>query len=297
MKITKITPTGKAASYEASDRIFATTANEVLVAQAVRVYLSNQRQGTSATKTRSAVERTKAKVYRQKGTGRARHGSRNAPIFVGGGVAHGPRGVANWSLTLSKKQKQVALISALTLQCERIVVSDIPLETSGKTKYAARLLQSINAQARSYLLVLHKDSELTRRSFANIPTVVIRSVEKLNAYDIAAAETIIFTSQAIADLENRLLVGSETKKATKVVTAEKTTKKVADKPAVTKPESKAAVKATTKTEAKAVTKTAAKATKKVAEPKAKKVASTKTAKSTKAATTKTKKAVATKTKK
>ncbi len=213
MKITKITPTGKEATLVVSDALFATQVNKPLIAQAIRVYLANQRQGTSAVQTRSNVNRTKAKVYRQKGTGNARHGSRNAPIFVGGGVAHGPSGEQNWSLSLSKKQKQVALASALTLQSAQTVVSDIPLETSGKTKYAARFLKSIGPKFRKCLLVLHANTESTRRSFANIPSVTICSVAKLNVLDVMSADIIVFTSQAITDLEQRFVKDKLTEKA------------------------------------------------------------------------------------
>ena len=205
MNIKKITPTGKEATCIVSDVLFAAKVNRPMIAQAIRVYQANQRQGTSAVQTRSDVNRTKAKIYRQKGTGKARHGSRNAPIFVGGGVAHGPSGEQNWSLSLSKKQKQVALISALSLQSNNTLVSDIPLETSGKTKYAARFIKTINPKSGKCLLVLHKETELTRRSFANISRVTICSVQKLNILDVMSADLIVFTSQAILDLEQRFL--------------------------------------------------------------------------------------------
>jgi LSU ribosomal protein L4P len=94
--------------------IFAAEVNPPLMAQAVRVYLANQRKAHPKTKTRAEVNRTKAKWYRQKGTGRARHGSRAAPIFVGGGVAHGPTGEQNYQLKMPKKMKKAALFSALT---------------------------------------------------------------------------------------------------------------------------------------------------------------------------------------
>lgn len=240
MKITKITPTGKEATLVVSDALFATQVNKPLIAQAIRVYLANQRQGTSAVQTRSNVNRTKAKVYRQKGTGNARHGSRNAPIFVGGGVAHGPSGEQNWSLSLSKKQKQVALASALTLQSAQTVVSDIPLETSGKTKYAARFLKSIGPKFRKCLLVLHANTESTRRSFANIPSVTICSVAKLNVLDVMSADIIVFTSQAIADLEQRFVKENKTEKAKPTVVPVETKSQAKTK--VVKPTVKKTVK-------------------------------------------------------
>ena len=95
------------------EAVFGAKPNKALIAQAVRVYLANQRQGNAATKTRGEVIGTTKKIYRQKGTGRARHGAAKAPIFVGGGVAHGPH-PHDFSMEFPKKMKQKALISALS---------------------------------------------------------------------------------------------------------------------------------------------------------------------------------------
>src|SRR6185437_7247197 len=93
--------------------IFGEKLNKALLAQAVRVYLANQRQGNASTKTRGEVDGSTRKIYRQKGTGRARHGSVRAPIFVHGGIAHGPK-PRDFSLTMPQKMKQKALFSALS---------------------------------------------------------------------------------------------------------------------------------------------------------------------------------------
>jgi large subunit ribosomal protein L4 len=95
--------------------MFESIENKPLLAQAVRVYLANQRQGNASTKTRGEVHGTTKKVYKQKGTGRARHGAKKAPIFVGGGIAGGPK-PRDYSLKLNKQQKKIALICALTLK-------------------------------------------------------------------------------------------------------------------------------------------------------------------------------------
>lgn len=205
MKLIKLTPTGKNSHIEVSDLIFAAPVNQHLLAQAVRVYQFNQRQGTSRVQTRSEVSRTKAKWYRQKGTGRARHGSQNAPIFVGGGVAHGPKGNENWSRTLSKKQRRGALISALAWRCQDMVVSDIPLETTGKTKHAARFLDSITTKRARFLIILAEPDQLARRAFANIPFVLVKTTQQLTSYELLLADQIVLTSTAVAKLEARLL--------------------------------------------------------------------------------------------
>ena len=106
----------KTSTTSVKKKFFEAKINSSLMAQAIRVYLSNQRQAPAKTKSRGEVKVTKKKVWRQKGTGRARHGSRNAPIFVGGGKAHGPSGTQNYKLKMSKKMKKASLFSALSEQ-------------------------------------------------------------------------------------------------------------------------------------------------------------------------------------
>src|SRR3989337_4248642 len=96
--------------------VFEKKVKPVILAQAVRVWLSNQRAANAKTKTRTEVSKTTAKMYKQKGTGRARHGSYSAPIFVGGGVAHGPTGGENWKLKLPAKMTKKALLGALSIR-------------------------------------------------------------------------------------------------------------------------------------------------------------------------------------
>lgn len=205
MKLVKITQTGQKSSFKVSDDLFVKKPSDVLVAQAVRVFLANQRKAHAKTKSRSEVKRTKAKWYRQKGTGNARHGSKNAPIFVGGGVAHGPRGVENYSLTLSKKQKQAALRSALTLNKKALLVSDLPL-TLRKTKDAYKFVQLITDKKdnQKVILVIGQDEVKARQAFANLPNVLIETPEKLNTYQVAIAEKICFSTEAVTQLGKRL---------------------------------------------------------------------------------------------
>lgn len=255
MEIKKITPTGKQSTVIASDEIFALAPNRTLIAQAIRVYLSNQRQGTSKVKTRSAVARTTAKWYKQKGTGRARHGSRNAPIFVGGGVAHGPTGLENWQLKLSNKQKILALKSVLSAQVGIVVVSDIPLETEGKTKYAQRFLDVVAQNRENCLLIYDQETETqVWRSFANIANVELQSARSLTTYHVAAADKIILTTKGLAALTQRLEAPAkeEKPKTDKVTDKELVTAKVkvakpaAKKIVTKKPIIKATKKVTTK---------------------------------------------------
>jgi len=211
MKLKVITATSKSSTIEVSDSIFSQKENPVLVAQAVRVYLSNLRQGSSKVKSRGFVKRTKSKWYKQKGTGNARHGSRNAPIFVGGGVAHGPTGKENWTKNLSRKMKAQALRVALSMQAENIIVTDNFNSLGGKTSEAAKLLDKMIDQRGKVLVVLTDKSELIRRSLGNIPRVLTVQALEINALQVAMSDNLIFTKDSIKILESRL------KKETKVI--------------------------------------------------------------------------------
>jgi large subunit ribosomal protein L4 len=188
----------------ANENLFKGEVNKKLLAQAVRVYLSNQRQGTSQVKTRSAVVRTKRKWYSQKGTGNARHGSRNAPIFVGGGVAHGPTGLENWTLKITKRLKNLALISALRAQKDNVLVCTGLSSLTGKTKEGVALIKKMVDLKTNILIVLDQMDDKITRSFSNIQKVYITQASQLNIYDVAMADKIIFSKASLLELENRL---------------------------------------------------------------------------------------------
>lgn len=144
MQLPVIDSTSKNEKIRVSDILFSDKAADQLLAQAIRVYQANLRQGTSYTKTRSEVKRTKKKWYKQKGTGNARHGARTPNIFVGGGVSHGPRAIENWSLKLNRKSKLIALQQALTLQKKNLFVSKDIATLKGKTKGADKLISKFS---------------------------------------------------------------------------------------------------------------------------------------------------------
>lgn len=187
-----------------NEDIFGARVNQVLLAQGVRVYLSNQRQGTSQVQTRSEVNRTKSKWYQQKGTGNARHGSKNAPIFVGGGVAHGPTGQENWKKKMPRQLKQKALISALSAQSEQMVVTDSLLDLKGKTKEAASLLEKMVQQDEKVLIIFAEFKESVTRAMRNLPRVKMTRAKRLNIYELALADRVILTKEAVEVLENKL---------------------------------------------------------------------------------------------
>ncbi len=208
MKIKVIRTTGRNSSLTVSDQVF-DNINDQLLAQAVRVYLSNKRQGTSKTQTRSDVSVTTRKWYAQKGTGNARHGAQDATLFVGGAVAHGPTGMENWKKSLSQQQKKQALRAALSAQVENILINDEILELSGKTKEAFQLLDDIindfneafELTENIILIVLTEKNEKFNRAVNNIKNIRVLLANQLNALVVAKADLIILTSEALEALQ------------------------------------------------------------------------------------------------
>lgn len=190
------------------DDIFAAKVRPALMAQAVRVYLSNQRRARAQAKTRAEVSGSGKKIWRQKGTGRARHGDRYAPIFVGGGVAHGPTGKENYKLKMPQKMRQQALFSALTSKFRDgglIIVSGlakIEPKTSKMVKALAKL--KINPPTSGeVLLILPKVLENVILAARNIEGVKLVSVEALNTYEVLNGGKLVFMKEAIEKLKEQ----------------------------------------------------------------------------------------------
>ena len=247
MKLRVVSTIGQNGTIEAADTIFATKVNGPLISQAIRVYLSNQRQGTSKTKTRGEVARTKKKWFKQKGTGNARHGARTANLFVGGGVSHGPTGLQNWSLKMSATMRRAALASVLSAQAEHIIVCDDINQLDGKTVSAQKLFAHIVPDAKHILVVLSKSTDLMFRSMRNLEKVYVTSASRLTTYEVAYADAIVFTKDSVKEMEKRLGTG-ETGKTEEKIKEKKAEKKPAAKKPVTKEvKEKPVVKAKLKT--------------------------------------------------
>lgn len=180
--------------------IFGAKVNKNLLAQAVRVYTSNTKGHFGSTKTRGEVEGSTRKIYRQKGTGRARHGGIRAPIFVGGGITFGPK-PRKITLDLPKKMKKAALISALSqkTQDKQILGIEGLEKASGKTKQFAKLMQTLGR--RSLLLVVDKPTDAVKRGTNNIQNVGFRTTKQLNAYEVLKYQALALTKEAINTLE------------------------------------------------------------------------------------------------
>ncbi len=197
----------KIGSAPLSTNIFAVKKNPELVAQAVRVYLSNQRKAKPRVKTRGEVVGSTRKIWKQKGTGRARHGSLTAPIFVGGGIAHGPTGRENWKLKFSKKMKKMALFSVLTEHYDSkkiCAVADIA-KINPKTKKAELLLNKIKEteknllEAKKVIVVVDKHTSEVKRAFGNLrgKGVLVKRFSDLNTYLVLNSNYLIFDEKVL----------------------------------------------------------------------------------------------------
>ena len=200
---------------ELPKEIFQAKINNQLMAQAVRIYLANHRQGTSSTKTRGEVEGSTRKIWRQKGTGRARHGGIRAPIFVGGGIAFGPK-PRDYSLKLPQKMRKAAVISALSTKFKdgEIKVLSGFEKIEPKTKNMALFVKSVSPKSGKTLLITSgapkEGLENLYRASRNLKDVEILSVNLLNTYEILNNNQILLMKQAV-DVMSKNLSGKETK--------------------------------------------------------------------------------------
>lgn len=184
-----------------SDAIFAADINGAVLHAAVKRYLGNQRQGTQSTLTRTEVSGGGRKPWRQKGSGRARQGSTRSPQWTHGGVALGPK-PRLYKTKMNKKVRKLAMISALSAKVagnEMIVIDKI--ETAEfKTKTMVKMLAAVGA-AKKALVVLDENSEMVKKSLANIQGVKVALANTLNVYDILNCDSLVIAKGAVEKLE------------------------------------------------------------------------------------------------
>lgn len=183
--------------YQFNKDYFKVEVSPKLLAQSVRVYLANQRQGTQATKTRANITGTNKKMYKQKGTGHARHSTSKAPIFVGGGVAHGPH-PRDFALNLPQKMRQLALKGALTLKLKDKKITAVSgLEKlTGKTKELFKTLKQVSGSMNhGILIVTNGILKNVVQAGKNIKEVTIMPFSDLNAYEVLKARVILWDDQ------------------------------------------------------------------------------------------------------
>lgn len=181
--------------------------NRQLLAQAVRVYLSNQRQGTKRVKTRGEVAGSGKKIWRQKGTGKARHGDRQAPLFVGGGVAHGPKGNENYRRKLPKKMKKLALRAILSLkkaEKQVVIVKDLK-SLKPKTKALVRMLEKAvkgyKVGQKVTVVTAAAEAGQVMRAGGNIAGVRVMRAQEANFYELWRGRTVVMSEEARNELK------------------------------------------------------------------------------------------------
>ena len=207
MKIDKIDIDGKKNSIEVLDKIFSGKINKKLIDSLLYKLIANHKGRKAKTKQKNEIIGSTAKIYAQKGTGNARHASRKAPIFVGGGVAHGPKGENRYKIRkINKSEKKLSIASLITEKNnlkDLIVFSDFN-KVIKKTKEMNNILIKFNAK--NSLIILDKNSkEKIEKSIKNIPNVKSTDVNHFSAFDIVKYKKLIFTESSIKELEKRYI--------------------------------------------------------------------------------------------
>ena len=207
MKIEKINLEGKKSSVEVKDSIFSSKINEKLISSVIYKTNANYKGRSSKTKQKNEIIGSTSKIYAQKGTGNARHASRKAPIFVGGGVAHGPKGENAYKVRkLNKKEKKLGLKTIITEKNnlkDLIIFNDFE-KNIFKTKEMFNLLKKF--EATNSIIILDKASqEKIGRSLKNIPDIKVSDTKNLALYDLLKYKKVIFTETSIKELEKRCL--------------------------------------------------------------------------------------------
>ncbi len=205
MKIDKLNLDGKKDIIEISDKIIAAKVNEKLVSNVLYKTNANYKGRKAKTKQKNEIAGSTSKIYAQKGTGNARHASKKAPLFVGGGVAHGPKGELNHKKRkLNKSEKKLSIASLITkknILKDLIILNDFEKKIL-KTKEMDNIL--IKFEAKNSIIIADKKSkDNIFKSVKNIPNVKITDINHFSAYDLAKFKKIIFTETSIKELEKR----------------------------------------------------------------------------------------------
>jgi len=189
-----------------NDKVWGIEPNDAVLHNAIILAMANSRQASASTKTRDEVSGGGRKPWRQKGTGNARQGSIRAPQWRGGGVVFGPTPNRNYSKKQNKKERRLAVLSALSykaLDKELIVLENLSFETS-KTKEMVNLLTSLNVRNNKVLVVVEELNENLVLATRNLPNVKLITYNEVNAYDLVSADNMVITESALLKLEEVL---------------------------------------------------------------------------------------------
>ena len=205
MKLDTINLDGKNGSIEVLDKILTSKINKKLVQKVIYATIGNYKGRKAKTKQKNEIIGSTAKIYAQKGTGGARHASRKAPIFVGGGVAHGPKGEKSYrKKKLNKSEKKLSIISLITEKnkLKKLFIFNDFVNPIKKTKQINVILNKF--KIKNSLIILDKLSkENIFKATRNIPNVKVTDVNNFSSYDILKYENIIFTTTSIKELEKK----------------------------------------------------------------------------------------------
>ena len=205
MKIDKLNLNGKKDSIEVLDKIFSAKVNKKLVDNVLFKTNANYKGRHAKTKQQNEVAGSTSKIYAQKGTGGARHASRKAPIFVGGGIAHGPKGeLAYKKRKLNKNEKKLSIASIISEKNKNknlIVLSDFSNEIK-KTKEMYSIVKKF--ELNNSLLIVDKNSKnKIEKSVRNIPNIKITDVNHFSAFDMVKYKKVVLTESSVKELEKR----------------------------------------------------------------------------------------------
>ena len=205
MKLDKISLDGKKEKIEVLDKIFSAKINKQLISNVLYKTNANHKGRKAKTKQKNEIIGSTSKIYAQKGTGNARHASRKAPIFVGGGIAHGPKGEKNYKIRKlnknEKKQSIASLLSEKNNSNNLIILNDFKSEIK-KTKEMYKFLNKIKA-VNSLIILDKKSMEKIIKSSRNIPNIKITDINHFNSLDVIKFKKVIFTETSVKELEKR----------------------------------------------------------------------------------------------
>ncbi|MDC0151001.1 50S ribosomal protein L4 [Candidatus Pelagibacter sp.] len=205
MKIDILNLDGKKSSIEVLDKIFSAKINNRLVSSVLYKTNANYKKRHAKTKQQNEVSGPTSKIYAQKGTGNARHASRKAPIFVGGGVAHGPKGELSYKtrkLNKSEKKNSIASLISEKIKGKKLLIFNNFNNKVKKTKEMSLLIKKF--EITNSLIILDKSSkENIEKSIRNIPNIKVTDVNHFSAFDIVKFEKIVFTESSVKELEKR----------------------------------------------------------------------------------------------
>ena len=205
MKVDKINLDGKKSSIEVLDKIFSAKINKKLVNTVLYKTNANYKGRHAKTKQQNEVSGPTSKIYAQKGTGNARHASRKAPIFVGGGIAHGPKGELSYKkrkLNKSEKKQSIAsLISDKIKNNNLLIFSDFSSKIK-KTKEMNLILKKFQI-SNSIIILDNTSKDNVEKSIRNIPNIKVTDINHFSAFDIVKFEKVVFTETSVKELEKR----------------------------------------------------------------------------------------------